>query len=157
MAEEGLLFDAEYQTFQRPDRDSEVTPCGYIFQGLECHTIVDVPLPGIHFGSWSKWAEVVATDNPYIKTGWWCRSRIQSRVISRRQHCREVWKKNCPPYDTRYGRWRNRSCDVQQIRTETVCCPQKQDPNLTKGCGVPTVGPFYTSWSDSATLGCRRE
>jgi len=156
LAEEGLVYDSHEQTYQKPCTGGGVTPCGYIFSGLECHqTGWDLPLPGTdHFGPWSGWARIVKTDNPFIKAGWWCRSRIHSRVVSRRQICREIWKKNCPPFDTRYGPWRPRLCDVQQTRTEIQCCPQEDDPN-TRGCGVAIVTIPPTAWSDSATIGCK--
>jgi hypothetical protein len=114
--------------------------CGYVYSGLECRTIQDIPIPGMRCGPWSRWAKV------FNFMGWtevWCRSRICNRDRSVTQQCRVIWKKNCPPYDTRYGPWRRRICIITETNKQYNCCPgQQSDPNRV-GCSSPGETFFF--------------
>lgn len=157
-AEEGMLYDSQEQSYQRRSRGGGVTPCGYIFQGMQCHNVVDIQVGGIHFGPWTRWAQRYRITIPgHGLFGMvWCRARVAKRVVSRRQMCRTVWQKNCPPYDTRYGPWRMRNCDVEQTRRQLECCDQVTDPATSGGC-TGRLFRFWelgSNWQDSRTLGC---
>ena len=114
--------------------------CGYVYSGLECRTIQDIPIPGMRCGPWSRWAKV------FNFMGWtevWCRSRICNRDRSVTQQCRVIWKKNRPPYDTRYGPWRRRICIITETNKQYNCCPgQQSDPNRV-GCSSPGETFFF--------------
>lgn len=160
LSEEGLLYDSMDHSYQRRCGGGGVTPCGYIFQGLQCLNVVDVPIGSPHFGPWTKWAKRYGINVPgrFLSGAIWCRARVVKRTVSRRQMCRTIWQKNCPPYDTRYGPWRMRNCDVEQTRRQLECCDQEGDPNIY-GC----VGQLFrlweigSDWQDSRTLGCAWE
>lgn len=120
--------------------------CGYVYSGLECNTIQDIPISGTEgCGPWSRWAKIA---NIAGYTEIWCRSRVCNRERSVTQQCRIIWKKNCPPYDTRFGPWRRRICIITDTAKQYHCCPgQQSDPNQVGGCH--SAGEFYLwgSWS----------
>jgi len=114
--------------------------CGYVYSGLECRTIQDIPIPGMRCGPWSRWAKMF---NFMGYTEVWCRSRICNRDRSVTQQCRVIWKKNCPPYNTRPGPWRRRICIITETNKQYNCCPgQQSDPNRV-GCSSPGETFFF--------------
>jgi len=114
--------------------------CGYVYSGLECTTLRDIPIPGMRCGPWSRWVKII---NFREWTSVWCRSRVCNRDRSVTQQCRIIWKKNCPPFDTRYGPWRLRICIITETNKQYNCCPlQVEDPNVY-GCSSPLETYFF--------------
>ncbi len=115
--------------------------CGYVYVKLECRTIEETPTGGMRCGRWSRWAKIASVNlGGAVYTNVWCRSRVCNRDKYVTQQCRIVWQKNCPPYDTRYSKWRQRICVITETNKQYQCCPLQQQNPEQVGCSSPVEG-----------------